>query len=247
VESRSARSRLLAFIDESGQRSSSAASSDHFTMAAVAWHEDWDSDAGTLLRHIRSALGRQPSQEIHFVRLSHHDRLLAARMVGQACANLTIVTVTVCKRELPARQTFDDDMAYLWSLRLLLGRLSWLARDQGLDLEYTMAHIVRFKKAKLRAHEQKLRDQAECKVAWSNVPQGGSFDTPRSNDRLQLADIAASATFQAFEPRHGFVERRYLIELEPALYRRRGNLTSYGLKIVPTPQRSGTYGWALEM
>lgn len=102
MESRSARSRLLAFIDESGQRSSSAASSDHFTMAAVAWHEDWDSDAGTLLRHIRSALGRQPSQEIHFVRLSHHDRLLAARRVGQACANLTIVTVTVCKRELPS-------------------------------------------------------------------------------------------------------------------------------------------------
>ena len=59
-------------------------------------------------------------------------------------------------------------------------------------------------------------------------PERGSLSTPGADERLQLADIAASATFQAFEPTKGFTERRYLTELAPALYRRQGNLLLYG-------------------
>ena len=47
------RPKILAFIDEAGQRSNSPASSDHFTMSAVAWTEEWDPQARALLRDLR--------------------------------------------------------------------------------------------------------------------------------------------------------------------------------------------------
>lgn len=241
------RPRLLAFIDEAGQRSSSASSSDHFTMSAVAWKEEWDGDARGLLHDLRQALGRQAGHQVHFVKLNHHDRLLASKKIGDASANLVVLTVTVCKRHLTPLAGFTDDMAYLWCLRLLLERLSWLARDQDRNLDYTMAHVVRFKKSKLRAYEQVLRNLPDCQVAWAHVPKGGSLSTPGADERLQLADISASATFQAFEPIKGFTERRYLGELNAALYRRKGNLLSYGLKVVPTPRAGGAYEWATRM
>lgn len=241
------RPKIHAFIDEAGQRSNSPASSDHFNMSAVAWKEEWDAQARALLRDLRHDLGRQTGHQIHFVKLNHHDRLLAAKKLGDSAANLTVATVTVCKRHLTPLAGFTDDMAYLWSLRLLLERLSWFARDQNRDLEYTMAHVVRFKKSKLRAYEQVLRNLPDCQVAWTHVPKGGSLSTPGADERLQLADIASSATFQAFEPIKGFTERRYLSELAPALYRRRGNLLSYGFKVVPRPGVGGTYEWAMNM
>lgn len=243
----SARPRILAFIDEAGQRSNSASSSDHFTMSAVVWKEEWDADARDLLRELRQALGRQSGHAVHFVKLNHHDRLLASNKLGDASPNLLVVTVTICKRHLSPRAGFTDDMVYLWSLRLLLERLSWLAREQDRDLHYTMAHVVRFKKSKLRAYEQVLRNLPDCQVAWDHVPKGGALSTPRDDERLQLADVSASATFQAFEPIRGFTERRYLEELAPALYRRRGNLLSYGLKVVPKPTAGSAYSWATQM
>lgn len=238
------RPKLFAFIDEAGQRSNTPASSDHFTMAAVAWKEGHDGDARAALATLRADLGRMPTHVLHFVKLAHHDRLYATTALAAMAPRIIVVTVTVCKRHLAPIAGMTDDMAYLWSLRLLLERLSWVARDNDCDLDYTLAHVRRFKKAKLRQYEGILRQLPDCQVAWTHVPRGGSLSTPQADDRLQWADIAASATFKAFEPIRGYVEPRYLEHLGPALYRRRGNLLSYGLKVVPRPTPTGAYGWA---
>ena len=92
------RPKLLAFIDEAGQRSNSAASSNHFVMSAVIWKESWDSEARNLLATMRSRLGRNPGQLLHFVKLSHHDRLAAAQTLCAAGKSLMVVSVCVCKR-----------------------------------------------------------------------------------------------------------------------------------------------------
>jgi hypothetical protein len=73
---------------------------------------------------------------------------------------------------------------------------------------------------------------------------GGSVEQPNRLEYLQLADIAASATAQAFEPdRHGNVEPRYVHELRPTIFRRgtgANSYTSYGMKIHPWNVRSRT-------
>src|SRR5688572_15762227 len=79
--------------------------------------------------------------------------------------------------------------------------MSWLARDRGQELHYTLAHIVRFKMETLREYEQRLRNDARCQVAWQAVAgHGGRLDQPSRVELLQVADIAASATAVAFEP-----------------------------------------------
>lgn len=216
-------------------------------MAAAAWDETWDAQAHVELASLRSKLGRQPGQEVHFVKLSHHDRLLAAHTLGTLVPNVTVITVTVCKRELAPMAGFTEDMAYLWTFRLLLERLSWLARDSDLDLDYTLAHVTHFRKVKLRKYEAALRHLPGCQVAWENVPRGGSLGTPNADERLQWADIAASATWQAFELQRGFTEQRYLFEMAATLYRRNMNLLSYGLKVHPHPKPNGTYGWVYQV
>jgi hypothetical protein len=85
-------------------------------------------------------------------------------------------------------------------------------------LSYTLAHIVRFKIAKLRTYEQILRQAPDCQIAWSWLdPAGGALDQSNRVELLQLADAAASATFAAFEhDTFDNTETRYLAEMSPA-------------------------------
>lgn len=153
----------------------------------------------------------------------------------------------VCKRALVATPLPSEHTAYLFTLRILLERLSWYARDKNSNIEYTLSAITRLKIAQLREYEDRLKGVAECSVEWSALRGRGKIDQPGRVEQLQMADIAASAIFQAFEPdKFGNTETRYLEELAPALYRREGgSITSYGLKIHPwNDATKPTYDWA---
>lgn len=234
-----------AFIDEAGQRASSRRSSDHFILSAVVIDAANLALATSFLAALKVDLRRKPDQVLHWQNLkAHADRLHASKSVG-AQPWLTVSSVVVCKRFLTGQ--LNDDRAYLYTLRFLLERLSWLARDRKGELHYTLSHIVRFKKEKLREYEQRLRADVKCQVAWNAVSsRGGQIDQPKRVDLLQLADLAASATATAFEPdSYGNTEQRYLQELRPRLYRRGGApLTSYGLKMHPWSDATrAAYPW----
>lgn len=237
---------LHAYIDESGQRARTPNSSDHFVMTAVVFAEEYSDDAAKLLNRLRLDLGRRHGDHLSWKNLkSHQERLHAAKTLGEQDW-LTISSVVVCKRHLTGN-ALHEDHAYLYTLRFLLERLSWLARDQRRVLDYTLAHIVRFTLAKLRAYEAKLRLLDGCEIAWGHLDDhGGRINQPQRLEQLQLADLAASATAAAFEPdRFGNVEPRYLQEFSQRLYRRgSAPLTSYGLKFHPfTEKVKAAYPW----
>lgn len=209
------------FIDESGQRATSAKSSDHFVPSAVVVMPNAMPKSATLLAKMRQELGRQPGDVLHWRNIkTHAQRVRAAQLLGTA-PFLRVTTVVVCKRDFaPAAQKMpDEDYAYLYTLRLLLEQLSWIAQRQGFIVHYTLSHIVRFRLAKLRAYEARLQQLSTTIVSASLDPKGGRIDHPRRVEQLQLADIAASATALAFEPDgFGNTEPRYLDELRPRLY-----------------------------
>ncbi|MGW0034960.1 DUF3800 domain-containing protein [Streptomyces sp. NPDC003314] len=227
--------KLHAFIDESGVRSRSKSSSDHFIMTAVVV-EDQDLPASTqFLTQLRTDLGRSPGDVLHWVRLQKHEqRVHASKSLGsQEWATLS--SVIACKRYLSTQVT--DSQFYLYTFRYLLERLSWLARDSASILSYTLAHITRPQMtiAELRLYEATLRNMPTS-IAWGSLdPKGGRIEQPSRVEMLQCADLAASATFRAFEPdTYGNIEGRYLQELAPRLYRRSGGaITSYGMKVHP--------------
>ncbi len=242
--------RLHAFIDEAGTRARTAKSSAHFVMSAVVVPDEHLGDAAALLAGLRTDLGRRPGDTLHWRNIkTHSQRLRTAQLIGRA-PYLTLSSVVVCKPHLTG-PALDDDTAYLYTLRFLLERLSWFARDQGRVLEYTLAHVVRFKLAKLRTYEAILRQSPDCHIAWQSLdPHGGRLDQPNKVEYLQLADSVASGTFAAFEvDAFRNTEPRYLIEMAPRLYRRSGGrLTSYGLKMHPWSEAArAAYPWVSDL
>lgn len=224
---------LHAFIDEAGQRSRSGNASDHFVMSAVIVRDTSLADVAAATAQLRLDLGRRPGDTLHWQNLKQHSkRLHAARTL--AAMPVRVSSVVVCKRHLTSAIP-DEDFAYLFTFRFLLERLSWLARASSTTTTYTLAHVVRFPIANLREYERRLRS-SKTSIEWATLDaHGGRIDQPNRIENLQLADIAASATYQAFEPDgYGNTETRYLRELLPVLYRRPpGPLTSYGLKMHP--------------
>jgi hypothetical protein len=232
---------LHAFVDESGDRAVTPKATDHFVMSAVVVA---DAHLPTMVAEIvqlRLNLKRRPSDTLHWKNIKEHSsRLQVAQTLG-AFPWLTVSTVVVCKRHLHGVLP-SEEHAYLYTLRLLLERLSWLADSRGATLSYTLAHIVRFELAKLRAYEAKLKTAPNCRITWSALdPRGGRIDQPKRVDGLQLADLAASATFPAFE--RGQCD--YLRELVPRLYCRPGkSIISYGLKLHPWSETTrAAYPW----
>jgi len=228
---------VLAFIDESGQRSKSVKSSDHFIMSAVIIRKESLPKLTALLAELRTDLRRGPNDHLTWKNIRHHgERVHAAQTVGSSDW-LRICTVVVCKRFLPTA-IINDDYAYLYTFRFLLERLSWFGRQYDCTVSYTLAAIQRFPLAKLREYEAALRLRQDCNVDWAFLDRaGGRIDQPQRYEPLQLGDLAASATAQAFEPdRFGVTERRYLEQLAPRIwggpYAER-RLPSYGLKMHP--------------
>jgi hypothetical protein len=153
------------------------------------------------LAALKVALGRQPTDTLHFVNLKKHgQRVKAAQELGNL-ESVTLASVIVCKNHLPATPVLTDDQAYLYAVRLLLERISWFSRDRGAVADFTLAHIVRFRMQQLRDYENRLRGHSECKIKWNHLdPRGGRIDQPQRVPLLQVADLAASGTAQAFEP-----------------------------------------------
>jgi hypothetical protein len=237
---------LHAFIDEAGGRSMTPKSSDHFVMGAVVMAEARSLEMADMLAQLRKDLRRRPGDLLHWRNVrSHPQRLHIARTIG-ASTWMEVAAVVVCKRHL-ARSLPTEDHAYLYTLRFLLERLSWYAHDRNAVLGYTLAHIVRFELKKLRQYEAAMRSDPECRVKWAALdPNGGRIDQPSRVEGLQLADLATSAIYPAFEPdEFGNTEPRYLHELAGRLYRRHpGALTSHGLKVHPWNDRTrAAYPW----
>ncbi|MEU1197410.1 DUF3800 domain-containing protein [Streptomyces sp. NPDC005813] len=240
--------RLHAFIDEAGVRSHSKASSDHFVMTAVIVADEDLPLAQQFLAQLRLDLGRRPGDPLHWVEFKKHEqRVHAAKSLGsQQWA--TISSVVVCKRHL--NDQLSESQFYLYTFRYLLERLSWFARDSRAILSYTLAHITRpqMTLAELRQYESALQAMPTS-ITWGALdPKGGGIDQPKRIEMLQCADLAASATYRAFElDRYGNSEPRYLQEMAGRLYRRgvgAAALTSYGMKLHPgDPNTKAAYPW----
>lgn len=171
---------LHAFIDESGGRAVTPRSTDYFVMSAVVISDAQMGAARELLAAMRADLGRRPGDPLSWKNLkSHEQQLRAAQLLGTS--PLTISSVIVCKRHLHGALP-SEDHAYLYTLRFLLERLSWLARDGGITLDYTLAMITRFRLSSLRQYEAHLRADPTCKIAWQSIAAPGAIDQPNRQD-----------------------------------------------------------------
>jgi hypothetical protein len=203
------------------------------------------------LTSLRAELGRQPGHTLHFRKLTHSQKIKVCQDISGFAFD-TIVAATMVKprfaEPLPSGNTSyikQADPMYLWSVRLILERVSWyVGENGGGPALVTFGHLTRFPAIKLHSYRQAL-ELSPTQIRWS-VYNGHQFrlDHPNNIELLQVADTAASSLYKAVEPdEYGNREDRYLRALAPKLYRRgMANVTSYGLKVFPTSecQRGGS-------
>lgn len=245
------------YIDEAGDRGHKAGSTEHFVIAAAIFQDALDSRAQAELSALKLLLGRNSGEVLHFRKLTHPQKVKLCQEVPRMSL-AALSTVTLCKRRFgsgvagatsTAATPFiaKSDPMYLWAVRLLLERVSWFVRDNGGDRAIvTFAHLSRFKVHKLHDYRRAL-ELSRTKIHWpAYVGHPFRVNHPNTIHLLQVADAVASGLFRGVEPDgYGNTEQRYIAELAPALYRRTGNITSYGLKVFPTSEAepAGPLAW----
>jgi len=242
-----ARTVYRTYVDESGVRSLSATSGDHFMLSAVIVPDAREANARAALARLRVDLGLPLTAELHFNELKTHSRRLHASQVIGGLGFVTISHVIVCKRHFGLAFLNDPTKAYLFTLRFLLERISWWVRDHGGQTHVTFAHIKGFKVADLHAYVARLQAMGtETSIDWGSILLPVRMDQPKTIELLQMADLVASSVGRAFEPdEFGNTERRYLLELASRLYRRGGSpITTYGMKLHPRSALTDpAYSW----
>ena len=230
------------YIDEAGVRGRGPVA--YFVVSAVIVEDATEGSVRAELAALRTTLGRNPGHVLHFQTLRRHAlRVRAARELGTFSIG-AVTSVVICKRTLRQAQADGTlpyiaagNPLYLWAVRLLLERVSWYIREHGGGSStVTFSHLKGFNEAELHAYRARLEALgSDTTIHWPSF-EGHAFcvSTPDSVEFLQLADIAASSVFQAVEPDCDVIERRYLSEMRPVIYRRgSAPVTKYGLKVFP--------------
>lgn len=195
----------------------------------------------------KSSCNRKPEHELHWNKVRRPEqRLGLATALGTQTWG-RFVSVVACKDHLPQAAHLNDDGAYLYTLRFLAERLSWFGRQYQGGVSLTLAHKVRFKRAKLLEYDERLRGLEDCRVDWRYLDlKAAKLDQPKRCELLQVADTVTSAIAAAFEPDlSGQAHPEYIDAFHPRIYRgKTGSLTSYGLKMHPwSDATKAAYPW----
>lgn len=252
------------YVDESGDegfvfKDRGRGSSRWLVLSAVVTRRENDAVVVKLMDAVRELLDRPRRQQLHFVKLSHAQRIAYAREIGKT--RLRTVSVLIHKPSINDPEIFQAQkhQLYRYACRLLLERVSWLCRDSRIkDQGDGTAEIIFSNRGQmsyddLRSYLCRLRDNSRVNIEWSVVDPARVRAVQHSQMAgLQVADAVASSAFAAVnQNQFGDTESRYLAELLPVAYRHERRLLGYGLKFWPVdldglktenPQLAGLVG-----
>lgn len=235
------------YVDESGDegfvfKDGGRGSSDWLVLSAVVTRYEHDSVVVKLMDDVRKLMERPYRQQLHFVKLSHAQKVAYAREIAKA--RVRTVNVLIHKPSIAEPETFQarKHRLYRYATRLLLERVSWLCRDYWIkDQGDGSAEIIFSNRGQmsyddLRTYLCRLRDKHDTQIKWPAIdPERVKAVQHAQMAGLQVADAVASSAFAAVNANQfGDTEDRYLFELLPVAYRHGGKLSGYGLKFWPT-------------
>lgn len=232
-------------VDETGDRGFGPKSSAYFCLAACAFRHSRAGQVVSGMRDLNAALGREPKLPMHAVdHLKDHDRLMeAVEHLAQLPVRLLWVVLPKSTTAPDAGIRRDSDRTYNYLARLLLERMSWLARDMELPAQPIFAAVKRMPRRSLDEYIDLLRARRGA-AAWQWLKLPVEVDHAANRVGMQWADIAGRAIWKATTPRpqppHR-VEAAYLQALAPVIWRRR-SIETYGIKSV-SPTWHSTQPW----
>jgi hypothetical protein len=252
-----------AFIDEAGDegfnfRDAPKGSSEWFVMSACVLRANRAPLAGRMFHETLDPIEDARKAPAHFRKLPHEARV--ALIAG--IARLPIRAVSVCfdKRAVANSTLISNRRLHFYAARLVLERISWIARDFHTPghgngkCSLTFSRCKNLSYSALGMYFEHLR-AGRSNIAWEHI------DTDRlkvlnheQSVWLRAADAIASGVYQALElSNYGHCEDRFARMLRPIVYRNGTNYRSYGMKFMPrTPapsagtmvmERDTRYSW----
>jgi hypothetical protein len=242
---------FVVYIDESGDEGfvfngDGSGSSRWLVLSAAVIRKANDLRMVSCLKEVREVLGKGHKTPLHFVDLKHEQRVPYIRRVGKL--PIRTVSVAIYKPLIREPEKFQNTkyLLYRYTTRMLLERVSWLCRDTRREgegdgyAEIIFSNRSNMSYEEIRDYLRLLRRQHETNPQQVQVdPSVIDPDRIRSVEHsklagLQVADAVASGIhFGVKVNRYGETEPAYLPHLRETLYRHKGELMGYGIKIWP--------------
>lgn len=213
------------YIDEAGDLGYQRGTQ-WFVLTAVIVDSDDEPAIRTALSQLKVRLNLH---EIHFRKAGDFfNKALITQGISHLPFTYTNVIVDTNKLNLTMRS--DSATAYNYICRMLLERISWYLRDSGAIGDIILSARGTSRDYELIRYISLLLCSGRNEIA-PNVIRRVTARPAGSWDLLQMADVCATATFYGYQKNpKGFSVPCYTKAIEQHLYRRNGNLSSYGLK-----------------
>jgi hypothetical protein len=139
---------------------------------------------------------------------------------------------------------------YFYLARILIERISWFGAERGDTVDLIFANRSNMVYCDLKEYLALLLNDRICQIKPGIISLDRiSCQNVGQLKLLQVADICNSSCFNAFEfDQYGYYDERFLLGLSGKIYRRTGNIFSYGLKFLPgnlhqSEELLQTYPW----
>ncbi len=204
-------------------------SSKFFVLSAVIVKKEQDLEFSRLVNNLKIMLNFQKKDmlsPLHFCKMSHDKR--------KACINkliefkdFTIISVVFNKESL-IKLLRMKSVLYNYACKILLQQVTMFLKNNNGVANFTFEH-------RRNTHYEVLKDYVQT-IINTNKYVLSIRTLPKSQAKcLQLADIVASSTYQAFEPNQydGDIEPMYLEKLKNNLFICNNKCIGYGIKLFP--------------
>jgi hypothetical protein len=230
------------YIDESGDEGIGTAGSRWFILGALIVPQEFEND---LLQVVTAAKQRLGVKTLHWTKLKKHvqKQFVCNELLKGNWAYCCVATDKTHKNIVGAPNLKVKDQLYCYTVKLLFERLSWYARDNG---NRVAIPIFEFRSGTSYKDMNDYIEKLSCwipadavQISWKNIEFRNYKLMPKDKCALlQASDCVVGAIKDGLEyGKLGLVEPSYIQTLSNRLYRRGGNLFSYGLKFLHIKQR----------
>lgn len=216
-----------AYIDESGDLGINCGGTRWFVLSAVIVDK---SDEAAIRKKMERIKSRLNVKEIHLRRI--RDFYKAAYIVRELNGEkFTYMNILVDTNKFDRSKIPNPQIAYNYVCKFLLERVSACLKEQGRTADIVLSargtsrdgELIQYIEEKLLPYPSNSIDETRFEDVAAKAAA--------SWDMLQLADVCATTMFRAYELNpYGFSTPCYSLMLADHLYRKNGQVDSYGVK-----------------
>lgn len=224
--------KYLAYIDESGDEGIKKGTV-WFILTAVIVEKETELKISKTIDEIKSKIGISSGKPLHWKELRNKNVSKKRYIIDRLSKEDFVYTNVIINTYDMENEKLQGKLLYNYVCRYLLERISWYVGDNNGTVDIVFSNRSNISYPELKEYMETLFNDNECQIRKHVITSFSVFE-PSQRKMLQFADACASSLAEAFEKDSlGYYDERFVMTLQKKLYRRKGKLLSYGLKIFP--------------